>query len=104
VGEPMADLCQRVRVNKMESIAVGAQTVPYVCNRPVTVVVADQDGTEHPLCDECGPEVTAEADTARCRQWSETVHGWAQEVAHRPELANWLTQFAVELAGPDDGK
>lgn len=99
LGEPEPELCQRVRVNEMESVVVGPQQVPYTCNRLVTMMVLDHQGTEHRLCDECAPEVATQVDRALCEQWSTTVMGWAQQVGHRPELADWLTHVAATLAG-----
>jgi hypothetical protein len=90
------ELCQRIRTNTVTSIAVGhEQTVQYVCSRPITVIVVDQDEREHGLCDECAPVFVAEVDTAQLRGWGHEVTEWARVMGHRPEIAQWLTTFAA---------
>jgi hypothetical protein len=86
-----------MRVNKMESIAVGPQQVPYVCNQLVTTEVVDKDGDPQRVCDGCAPEVLGEADVARLRGWARTVTGWAWEIPHQPEMVTWLLGMADQL-------
>jgi hypothetical protein len=90
------ELCQRIRTNKVTSIAVGhEQTVQYVCSQPVTTIVVDQHDREHPVCDECAPVVIAQVDAAQLRGWGNEVAEWAGVMQHRPEIAQWLITFAA---------
>lgn len=85
------ELCRRIRVNTVDSIAIGApQQVPYVCSQAASVHVG-----EELVCVHCATELRHEQDIKLLREWGETVTGWATEMQHRPDLASWLAQLAA---------
>lgn len=85
------ELCRRIRVNTVESLAVGAQQeVPYVCAQVASVQVGDEL-----VCVHCATELRHEQDIKLLREWGETVTGWANAMQHRPDLASWLVQLSA---------
>lgn len=85
-------LCGRIKVNEVESIAVGAQQVTYQCPNIASVVVDDTL-----VCIPCAGELTNEHDANLMASWSLTVHQWAEEMTHRPEINHWINQIADSL-------
>jgi hypothetical protein len=92
--KPTPPLCQRARVNTVNPpiLDVAEQVVPYVCGKVATVQLANEL-----VCAECAQRDTDNADADRLVEWGNTVEGWADEMRHRPELAQWLRGYAGEI-------
>lgn len=92
--KPSPPLCQRVRVNTVNPpiLNVAEQVVPYVCGKVATVQVANEL-----VCADCAQRDIDTADADRLVDWADIVKGWADEMRHRPELAQWLRSYAEEI-------
>jgi hypothetical protein len=102
-------LCGQQRVREMESIAAGAQEVPYSCDNEATETVA-LDGELHKMCARCAGEAVnqfsavevrnaQERDAAQLRQYSAIMGQGAAVWTARPEIAQWFTDCAQQLEG-----
>lgn len=90
-------LCGRIRVNEVESIAVGAQTVPYVCPDPATVAVVDEHDEQQLACPHCAGKIADAADAAQLRLCGDRMVDLATGMARHPEVAQWLATCAGEI-------